>query len=293
MTPGPVARDHEHRAPDARQRAEASDGDELAIAVAQFAPQADAAANLGEIERLARLAAGRGARLVVLPEYSMFFTPELGQEMADAAEPLDGGFVRALGALAGELGVHLVAGVLEQAPGDAARFSNTLVALDGGGRLVARYRKQHLYDAFGQLESDRVVAGALDEPEIFTVDGIAVGMQTCYDLRFPEVTRVVVDAGADLVLVPAEWVRGPLKEHHWRTLALARAIENTVYLAAADQTPPVAVGQSLVVDPMGVELAALGEQPGIALAWISRERIAAVRRTNPALSLRRYGVVPR
>lgn len=292
MTPAALS-DHDDAASDDGRGREASDDGELAIAIAQFAPRADAAANLGEIERLARLAVGRGARLVVFPEYSMFFTPELGQEMADAAEPLDGGFVRALGALAGELGVHLVAGVLEQVPGDGARFSNTLVALDDGGHLVARYRKQHLYDAFGQLESERVVAGALDEPEIFAVDGVEVGMQTCYDLRFPEVTRVIVDAGADLVLVPAEWVRGPLKEHHWRTLALARAIENTVYLAAADQTPPVAVGRSLVVDPMGVELAALGEQPGIAIAWVSRERIAAVRRTNPALALRRYGVVRR
>ncbi|UOQ88676.1 carbon-nitrogen hydrolase family protein [Agromyces endophyticus] len=267
-------------------------GGDLGVAVAQFAPVSDVAANLETIERLARTAVERGARLVVLPEYSMFFTPELGQEMADAAEPLDGAFVRALGALAGDLGVHLVAGMLEQTD-DAVRFSNTLVAVDDDGRLVARYRKQHLYDAFGMKESDRVVAGGLDAPEIFTVDGVPVGMQTCYDLRFPEVTRTIVDAGADLVLVPAEWVRGPLKEHHWRTLALARAIENTVYLAAADQAPPVAVGRSLVVDPMGVELATLGEQSGVAVAWVSRERLADVRRTNPALALRRYAVVPR
>ena len=264
----------------------------VAIAVAQFTPVADVAANLGAIERLARTAVERGARLVVLPEYAMFFTPELGDAMVAAAEPLDGAFVRAFAALAGELGVHLVAGVLERSD-DAARFSNTLVAVSPAGEVVARYRKQHLYDAFGQRESDRVVAGALDAPELFELDGLRVGMQTCYDLRFPEVTRTLVDAGAELVLVPAEWVRGPLKEQHWRTLATARAIENTVYLAAADQTPPTAIGASLVVDPMGVELASLGEQPGVGLAWIDRERLEQVRRTNPALALRRYRVAPR
>ncbi|MFK4728170.1 carbon-nitrogen hydrolase family protein [Agromyces mediolanus] len=263
----------------------------LGIAVAQFAPVADVAGNLGTIERLARTAVRRGARLLVLPEYAMYFTPELGPEMAEAAEPLDGPFTAALAALAGELRIHLVAGMLERRDGDR-RFSNTLVAADEHGEIVARYRKQHLYDAFGQRESDHVAPGELDEPQLFDVDGFRVGMQTCYDLRFPEVTRVLVDAGAELVLVPAEWVRGPLKEHHWRTLATARAIENTVYLAAADQTPPIAVGASLVLDPMGVELAGLGEEEGVAVAWIDRERLERVRRVNPALALRRYRVVP-
>ncbi|MGX5695960.1 carbon-nitrogen hydrolase family protein [Agromyces soli] len=267
-------------------------GAAIAVAVAQFTPSADVASNLAEIERLARTAVERGARLVVLPEYAMCFTPELGDEMVAAAEPLDGAFVRAFAALAGELGVHLVAGMLERT-GDPARFSNTLVAVAPSGQLVAAYRKQHLYDAFGQRESDRVVAGPIGEPELFELDGIRVGMQTCYDLRFPEVTRTLVDAGAELVLVPAEWVRGPLKEHHWRTLATARAIENTVFLAAADQTPPTAIGASFVIDPMGVELATLGEQPGVGLAWIDRARLEQVRRVNPALALRRYRVSPR
>ncbi|GAA2462999.1 carbon-nitrogen hydrolase family protein [Agromyces soli] len=263
----------------------------LGVAVAQFAPMADVVANLEQIERLARLAAARGAKLVVLPEYAMFFTPELGHEMAEAAEPIDGPFVGAFSALAGQLGVHLVAGMLERR--DDGRFSNTLVAADADGTVVARYRKQHLYDAFGQRESEHVAAGELAAPELFELDGVTVGMQTCYDLRFPEVTRTLVDAGAELVLVPAEWVRGPLKEHHWRTLATARAIENTVYLAAADQTPPVAIGASLVIDPMGVEIAGLGEEAGVAIAWIERERLERVRRVNPALELRRYRVVPR
>jgi predicted amidohydrolase len=166
------------------------------------------------------------------------------------------------------------------------------VAVAPTGAVVATYRKQHLYDAFGAQESDWVVPGRIGDPEIFDVDGLPVGMQTCYDIRFPEVTRRLADAGAELVLVPAEWVRGPLKEHHWRTLVTARAIENTVYVAAADHAPPIGVGTSLVVDPMGVALAALGENTGVAVAEVSRTRVADVRETNPSLALRRYRVEP-
>ena len=120
-----------------------------------------------------------------------------------------------------------------------------------------------------------------------------MALQTCYDVRFPEVTRRLVDAGATLVLVPSEWVRGPLKEHHWRTLLTARALENTVFLAAADHTPPIGVGTSLIIDPMGVAVAALGEAVDVAVAFLAPERVASVRAINPALALRRFAVVPR
>jgi predicted amidohydrolase len=261
------------------------------LAVAQFAPGDDTAANLAEIRRLTGIAVARGASLVVFPEYSSFFEVELGEASLAAAEPLDGPFVTALAELARELGVHLVAGVLETA--DATHLSNTLVALSPSGAVVAEYRKLHLYDAFGQRESDRVRAGAVEDPRTFAWGGFTVGLQTCYDIRFPEVTRRLVDAGADLVLVPAEWVRGPLKEHHWRTLVTARAIENTIYVAAADHGPPVGVGNSMIVDPMGVELVTIGDENGVvAVAELLPERLAEVRRRNPALAARRFGVVP-
>ena len=260
-----------------------------AVAVAQFRPGADRAENLRTLRALAETAVARGAALVVFPEYSAFFEPVMGQAFVDAAEPLDGPFVAALGALASELGVHIVAGMLEAA-GEHSRFSNTVVALDPAGELVAKYRKLHLYDAFGDRESDWVVAGAIEAPETFEFAGLTVGLQTCYDIRFPEVTRRLVDAGAHLVLVPSEWVRGPLKEHHWRTLVTARALENTVDIAAADHAPPIGVGNSMVVDPMGVELVTIGEATDVAVAWVSAERISAVRALNPALALRRFRV---
>lgn len=272
-----------------------SDTNGFAIAVAQFAPGADADANLDEITRLAGLAVARGARLVVFPEYSSWFTPDAGPEWHDAAQPVGGPFTAELAALADRLGIHLVAGLIERldgADGDD-RVGNTVIAVAPGEGVVARYRKLHLYDAFGQRESEWVAPGEVAAPETFEAGGIRFGLQTCYDARFPEVTRRIVDAGADVVCMPAEWVRGPLKEAHWRVLTTARALENTMYVAAADHAPPVGAGNSMIVDPMGVEIATIGEATDVAVAWVSRERIEAVRRVNPALALRRFDVVER
>jgi deaminated glutathione amidase len=265
---------------------------EFPVAAAQFAPGTDKAENLAAIQSLAERAVTRGAQLVVFPEYSAFFTAQLGEASVAAAEPLDGPFIAEVSRLARRLAVTIVAGMLETTD-DPGRISNTLVALSAAGELVAKYRKTHLYDAFGQKESDWVRAGELAAPETFPVGPLTAGLQTCYDIRFPEVTRRLVDAGVDLVLVPAEWVRGPLKEYHWRTLVTARALENTVYVVAADQAPPIGAGTSMIVDPMGVELATVGENTGVALAWVSPARIAEVREINPALALRRFRVVPR
>jgi deaminated glutathione amidase len=258
-----------------------------AIAVAQFAPGADSEANLDSMDRLAGEAVARGARLVVFPEYSAFFTPVMGSDWVAAAEQLDGPFATGVARLAAKHGAIIVAGMLESA-GEKAH--NTVIALAPDGTLLCTYRKLHLYDAFGARESDWIAAGPHEAPQTFAWAGFTVGVQTCYDIRFPEVTRALVDAGVDLVLVPAEWVRGPLKEHHWRTLLTARAIENTVYLAAADHAPPVGAGNSMVLDPMGVEIATIGETTDVAIAWPVRSRIDSVRVTNPALGLRRFGV---
>ena len=266
----------------------------VAIAVAQFAPGADERENLERIERLAGDAANRGAMLVVFPEYSSYFAPSMTTTAIEHAQTPHGPFVRALAELAAELGIHLVAGMVELVPGEEERVANTLIALNDRGELVAHYRKLHLYDAFGQRESDWIVPGPVVKPATFPFAGFTVGLQTCYDIRFPEVTRLLAEAGADLVVVPSQWVRGPLKEAHWRTLVTARAIENTLYVAAADHAPPSGAGNSMVVDPMGVEIAAAGEQDdAVAVAWVSPERVAQTRRVNPALALRRFRVQPR
>lgn len=260
------------------------------VAVCQFAPTSSREDNRGRIAVLTAEAARRGARLVVFPEYSSFFVDPMDETLAANAEPLDGEFVTTLMSLAAEHGVVIVAGLAETAS-DVGHVHNAVVAVRGDG-VLATYRKQHLYDAFGQTESDWVEAGEIGGAATFDVAGIRFGLMTCYDLRFPEVARTLMDAGADALVVPAEWVRGPLKEHHWTTLLAARAIENTAYVIAADHPTPIGVGHSQVVDPQGVVLAGVGVAEGIAIAVVESAAIERARTTNPSLRVRRYRVIP-
>lgn len=262
----------------------------VALGIAQFAPTASTDANLHHIAELTARAVERGAQILLFPEYSSYFIDPFDESLARNAEDIDGPFTTALIALAELHGVHIVAGLLERAD-DGRRVRNTVVAVDGSG-MRAHYRKLHLYDAFGQRESDWVEPGVVAQPQTFEVGGLRFGLMTCYDLRFPEVARLLADAGADVALVPSEWVRGPLKEHHWRTLLQARAIENTMYVGAADHPPPLGVGNSMIVDPQGIELAGVGTTTDVAVAWLEKDAVERVRRVNPALRLRRFGIAP-
>ncbi|MFF0491716.1 carbon-nitrogen hydrolase family protein [Nocardia sp. NPDC004068] len=263
------------------------------VAVVQFGPYTDKAANLAMLREHVRAAAEYGARVVVAPEYSMFAVKRLDERVVAAAEPITGEFVSGLRGLAAEFGVHLVAGVVE-APGgeESGRIYNTLVAAGPEADFAAVYRKVHLYDAFGFRESDIVLAGDIADPATFTVDGVVFGLQTCFDLRFPEGCRRVAAAGAHVILLPAQWIPGPAKVDQWTTLLRARAIENTVYVAAADQATPRGAGASMIVDPMGAVLAELGEADGIATARVDLDHLEQVRTTNPSLSLRRFTISP-
>ncbi len=259
----------------------------MRASVIQFAAGTDVITNLDRIGRLVREAARQGAELVVVPEAAMhdFASPDL--PLGPIAQDVNGTFVNALAELAREAAATIVAGMFERST-DPARPFNTLVALGPGGELVATYRKAHLYDSFGYRESDRLLAG--DGARVtFGVGGLTVGLMTCYDLRFPEFARGLVDAGADVLVVPAAWVRGPLKEDHWVTLLRARAIENTVYVVAAAQTGSTYAGRSMIVDPMGVALSALGDEEGSAGALLTASRLADVRKVNPSLANRRSG----
>lgn len=261
-----------------------------AVAIAQFAPTAGAEANLQHIEELVVRAAGRGADVVLFPEYSSYFVDPFDESLARNAQDIDGPFVSGLAGLAAAHGVHLVAGLLERGR-DGRRVRNTVVAVDGSG-VLARYRKLHLYDAFGQRESDWVEPGEPERPETFELGGLTFGLMTCYDLRFPEMARTLVDAGADAIVVPAAWVRGPLKESQWELLLRARAVENTAYVVAAGQNGARCIGNSMVVDPMGSVVAGCGNGTGIATALLDGELVGAVRATNPSLANRRYRVIP-
>lgn len=267
--------------------------DQLDVAVVQFAPSTAPAENLDAVREHVRTARERGARVVVAPEYSMFAVTRLDERVVAVAEPLTGPFVTGLGAIAREFGVFLVAGTVEQVAPGGDRIRNTLVVLGPDGSLVTRYRKVHLYDAFGHLESDVVEPGAIEAPATFTVGDITFGMQTCFDLRFPEGVRRVAAAGAQVLLLPAQWIPGPGKVDQWSTLVRARAIENTVYVAAADQAAPRGAGASMIVDPAGAVLAELGDEPGVLTAGIDLAYLSKVRTANPSLALRRFAITER
>jgi deaminated glutathione amidase len=252
----------------------------LRVALAQLAASNRPADNR---DRLSSLAVPL-ADLVVLPEV---FQRDLGrpdEDLAPDAEDLDGPFVQALTAKAADHGGTWVAGMIERT--DDGRPFNTLVVVDGSG-LRASYRKIHLYDSFGYLESDRLVAGDR-EPVVLDLDGLGVGLMTCYDLRFPELSRELSRAGADLLVVPAAWVAGPRKVAHWRALAVARAIENLAYVAAVGQPGPRYSGHTMLVDPRGEVLGEAGEGDGeIVTGEIDPELTAAARQENPSLLNRR------
>ena len=260
------------------------------IAVAQTSSTEDKTANTAlAVELVARAAAGR-PDLVVLPEAIMADFAVTGGTVARLAEPLDGEFVDALRSTAKEHGTALVAGMFETSD-DPDRPYNTLLAIGPDGDLLGTYRKIHLYDAFGFRESDQLTAGPA-EPLVVEVAGFRLGLMTCYDLRFPELSRALVDGGAEVLVVPAAWVRGPLKEQQWSTLLAARAIENTCYVVAAAQNGKKYCGLSQVLDPQGVQIAAAGEDDGVAYADLDHERLRVVRERNPSLANRRYVVRP-
>jgi deaminated glutathione amidase len=258
------------------------------IALVQLAAGTDPAENIAAVTKLLD---GVEADLIVLPEAVMheFGLPET--PLGPVAQSLDGPFVAALADLARRHEATVVAGMFERSE-DADRPYNTLVALDAGGMRLATYRKTHLFDSFGHRESDKLTAGS-PQPVTIDVAGLRVGLMTCYDLRFPEQARTLVDSGAEVLAVPAAWVRGPLKEDQWIVLLRARAIENTVYAAGAGQCGPLYCGRSALVDPMGVVVAALGETDGVVTGVIEPDRVRAVREFNPALKHRRWRVLPR
>ncbi|HMG28718.1 MAG TPA: carbon-nitrogen hydrolase family protein [Jiangellaceae bacterium] len=259
----------------------------MRVALVQFAAGLDSAANLDAAQLLTKEVV---ADLIVLPEAVMHDFGPPDSRLGPVAQPLDGPFVSALAGLARHHGAGVVAGIFERSD-DPERPYNTLVALGPDGVLLGSYRKTHLYDSFGYRESDRLLAGR-PEPVVVDVAGRRLGLMTCYDLRFPEHARALVDGGADLMVVPAAWVRGPLKEDHWVTLLRARAIENTVDVVAAAQCGRWYCGNSMAVDPMGVVVAALGEAEGVVTAVLDERRLRSVREQNPALKHRRWAVVP-
>lgn len=257
------------------------------IALAQTEVGPDKQTNLARARDLLERAKSHGAGLVLFPETFMSeFGPKAPPEvLAEDAEPLDGPFVAGMREAARRTGRWVVFGMRERAP-RPDRCYNTTVVLDDAGAVRGVYRKTHLYDAFGQRESAAILPGdsLLDPlPSPFGRLGVFV----CYELRFPEVARELAVRGADILLVPAYWVRGALKEEQWTDLVKVRALENTVWVAACDQAGNHAVGRSLVADPAGLVVAQGPETETLLLADVDPGRTTAVRARFPSLAHRR------
>jgi predicted amidohydrolase len=262
------------------------EGRTVRIALGQLESGADIQANLAAIDRFAGAAVRDGAALVIFPEYATYEKKKVDATFPELAEPLDGPICQELTAIARRHRIALVAGVVE-AMDEPGKAYNTLVAFGPDGGLLSFYRKIHLFDAQGFGESTFIEAGPSTSPVVFESGGVCFGLMTCYDLRFPELARSLADAGAEVLLVCSSWVPGAHKTEQWLALNAARAIENSVYVAGVCQAPPISVGRSILIDPMGVSEADLGLHPGVRAVDISPETVARTRESFPMFRQRR------
>jgi predicted amidohydrolase len=257
----------------------------MKVALGQFAVSKQWQDNLATCLDLLARAGAAGADLLVLPEGI------LARDIADpnvvlkTAQPLDGPFVSTLAEATKTGGTALMMTV--HVPTGTGKVWNVFVTLKDGA-IVSEYRKLHLYDAFSMQESINVMPGDA-VPPLVEIAGLKLGLMTCYDVRFPELARRLAADGADVLILPAAWVKGPMKERHWEILVTARALENTCWMVAVGECGERNIGQSMVVDPLGVVTARIGEAPGLLVADIDADRIAHARRLLPALANRRFG----
>jgi predicted amidohydrolase len=264
----------------------------LRVAAVQLNATADQAANLAVADRLTRAAAADGATLIVLPEKWTAMGAE--EDLRASAEPLDGAAIDWARAIARELRVDLVAGsILERISGQE-KLANTSVHIDPDGELKAVYRKVHMFDVEVGGRSYR--ESALEQPgeEIVlsrTADGVDLGLSICYDLRFPELYRILAVRGARVIVVPAAFTLATTRDH-WETLVRARAIENQAFVIAANQIGSHPAGQhsggrSMIVDPWGVVLAQAPDSEAHIVAELDLDRQREIRASLPSLANRR------
>lgn len=257
----------------------------LRVALGQFFVQPESGTNLTIVSELIDRADQGGAGLLLLPEGIIARKPGDNTWPVTHREPLDGPFVSGL--LKASVGktVTVVCTAQIALPNEKRYANDLLVVRDG--KILLCYRKLHLYDAFNARESDNAVAGNA-VPALVDVGPFRCGFMTCYDIRFPELARSLALSGATLLVVPAAWVRGPLKEMHWDINIRARALENTCYLAAVSECGPVNVGQSKIADPYGVVVAQCGTANQLLFADIDAKTVEACRGSLPVLKNCRF-----
>jgi len=263
----------------------------MRAAAVQLTATADKARNLATADRLVRAAASDGAQLVVLPEkWPVLGT---GAVVRDGAEPLDGPAIAWAREVAAELGIDLVAGsIAERVPGEE-KLRNTSVHVGPSGEVRAVYRKVHMFDVEvdGTVyrESEHEAPG--EEPVLTEAGDVEVGMTVCYDLRFPELFRILAVRGARVLAVPSAFTLATTRDH-WETLLRARAIENQAFVVAANQIGEHAPGlrsggRSMIVDPWGVVLAVAPDRETVVTADLDLDQQDEIRRRLPSLANRR------
>jgi predicted amidohydrolase len=272
----------------------------MRAAAVQLTSTADLDRNLERADRLTRAAAADGAQLVVLPE--KWSVLGRGEDLRAGAEPLDGAAVTWARDVASELSIELVAGSVSERVEGEQLLRNTSLHIGPDGEIRAAYRKVHMFDVVVEgivyRESDHELAG--DELVVSATDGgLELGLSICYDVRFPELYRILAVRGARVLTVPAAFTV-PTTRDHWEVLLRARAIENQAFVVAANQFGEHAPaseaggamrsgGRSMIVDPWGIVLAVAPDREGHIVADLDLEAQARVRRDLPALANRRPG----
>jgi deaminated glutathione amidase len=263
----------------------------IPVALVQMNTQDDRDRNIASALEGIDRAAQTGARLIALPETWTYLGPSEG--LADAADAIPGPLTEQLAERARQHGVYLHAGSIHERAEGEPRLFNTTVVFDPQGEIVASYRKIHLFDVdlesgTAYNESSAVAPG--EEIVTFDLDGVTVGLAICYDLRFPELFRILALRGAEVVVLPAAFTLATGRDH-WEPLIRARAIENGLYMVAPGQIgqhPPGnwCYGRSMVVDPWGTVIAQASDQPTVLTSHLDMELVVRVRRQIPALKNR-------
>ncbi len=264
----------------------------MKVAAVQMNSGADRSANLAAADRLTRAASADGASVIVLPEKWTAIGSD--EELLAAAEPLEGPSFQWARATARELGVDLIAGSFCERVPAQSKLANTCIPVDPGGELRAVYRKIHMFDVEvgGREYRESDVEEPGDEVVLSrTADGVELGLSICYDLRFPELYRILAVRGALILLVPAAFTLTTTRDH-WEALLRARAIENQAFVIAANQVGAHphghrSGGRSMIIDPWGVVLAQAPDREGHIIAELDLARQREIRAQLPSLENRR------
>ncbi|MDE1770596.1 MAG: carbon-nitrogen hydrolase family protein [Thaumarchaeota archaeon] len=260
------------------------------VAVVQIKADTDKKNNLKKILKYISQAASKGSSLCTFPEFMMCYTPssQSAKELASIAEKINGEFVLSICEAAKQNSIQVVGTLYEKSP-KPNRVYDTSFLIDKNGKLISKYRKIHLYDALGFKESAKLYPGSSITKPVKTSVG-KMGMMICYDLRFPEMSRILATSGSEVLVVPSAWVKGKMKEEHWLTINKTRAIENGCYVISPDQVGNIYCGRSIVVDPYGKILLDMKQKEGIGFVDISLDEVKQVRQKLPLLQNRRTDI---